>query len=95
MNHEKIITKIIVRFKTSMLSSSLFDYSDAYILVKETIAVAKETDATPNNINKKVILKNCAPFTKCISRINNTQVEDAHDNDVVMSIPNLREYCDI
>ena len=40
-------------------------------------------------------MKNCAPFTKCISRINNTQVEDAHDNDAVMSIPNLREYCDI
>ena len=31
-----------IRFKTSMLRSSLFDYSDAYILVKGTITVSKE-----------------------------------------------------
>ena len=55
-----------------MLRSSLYDYSDAYILVKGNVTVAKETDAAPNNAHKKVILKNSAPFTKCISRINNT-----------------------
>ena len=54
----------------------------------------KETDAAPNNANKKVILKNCAPFTKCMSRINNTQVDDAHDIDVVMPMYNLVEYRD-
>ena len=61
-----------IRIKTSMLRSSLYDYSDAYILVKGNVTVAKETDAAPNNAHKKVILKNSAPFTKCISRINNT-----------------------
>ena len=62
-----------IRFKTSMLRSSLCGYSDVYILVKETITVrniaAQETAS--NAANKKVILKNYAPFTKCISRINN------------------------
>ena len=63
-----------------MLKSSLCDYSDAYMLIKRTITVdstaAEEADA--NNDNKKVIFKNCAPFTDCISEINNTQV----DNDI-------------
>ena len=52
-----------IRFKTSMLRSNLCDNSDAYILVKGTIKVAQATAATPNNANKKVIFKNCAPFT--------------------------------
>ena len=66
------------------------------ILVKGTITVTNTASQDqPNNFaNKKVILKNCAPFTKCISRINNTQVDDADNIDVVMSIYNLIEYSD-
>ena len=62
-----------IRFKTSMLRSSLCDYSDAYILVKRNITVnnTATAGADANNTNKKVILKNCAPFTNCISKINN------------------------
>ena len=75
-----------IRFKTSMLRSSLCDYSDAYILVKGTITVAEVTPAAPNNGNKNVIFKNCAQFTNCISRINNTQVDDAYDIDVDASM---------
>ena len=41
-----------IRFKTSVLKSSLCDYSDSYILVKETITVAEEAAAAPNNVNK-------------------------------------------
>ena len=61
-----------------MLSSSLCDYGDAYMLVKGTITVTNTAavNADPNNTNKKVISKNCVPFTTCISRINNTQRED-------------------
>ena len=77
-----------------MLRSSLCDYSDAYILVKETITVAQETAATPNNANKKVIFKNCASFTNCIGRMNNTQIVNAYDIDVAMSMYNLIEYSD-
>ena len=51
--------------------------------------------ATANNVNKKVVFKNCAPFTNCISRTNNAQVDDAHDIHVVMPMYNLIEYSDI
>ena len=63
-----------IKFKTAMLKSSLCDYSNAYILVKGTIAERSAAGAAANNTNKKVIFKNCAPFTNCISEINNTQV---------------------
>ena len=60
----------LIKFKTTMLKSSLCYYSDVYILVKRTITV-NNTDADANNTNKKVIFKNCAPFTNCMSEINN------------------------
>ena len=68
-----------IRFKTSMLRLSLCHYSDAYILVKGTITVAQTTIAATNDANKKIIFKNYAPFINYINRINNTQVDDAHD----------------
>ena len=43
---------------------------------------------------KKVIFKNCAPFTTCISEINNTQIGNAKDIDVAMPMYNLIEYKD-
>ena len=70
-----------------MLRSSLCDYSDAYILVKGNITVnntAADGAAAANNTNKKVIFKNCAPFTNCISKINNTQIDNAEYIDIVM-----------
>ena len=45
-------------------------------------------------LQKKVIFKNCAPFTNCISEINNTQIDNAKDIDIVMLMHNLREYSD-
>ena len=85
-----------IKFKTSMIRSHLCDYSDAYIHVKETITVPNtRTAAAPNNRNKKVIFRNCALFTNRIKDINNTQVDDAHDNDVVMAMYNLIEYSDV
>ena len=77
-----------------MLRSRLCDDSDAYILVKGTITVSEATAASPNNANKKVVFKNCMPFTNCISRINNTQVNDAHNIDAVMPMYNLIKYGD-
>ena len=41
------------------------------------ITVVKERDATTDNVNKKVTVKNCMPFTSYISRIINTKVDDA------------------
>ena len=79
-----------------MLKSSLCDYSDAYILVKGTIGVNNDAaqGAIANNTSKKVIFKNCAPFTNCISEINNTQIDNAKDIDIVMPMYNLIEYSD-
>ena len=80
-----------------MLKSSLCDYSDAYLHVKENITISKTAavSAAANNANKKIILKNCAWFTNFISEINNTQVDDAKGIDVVMSMYNSIEYSDI
>ena len=85
-----------IKFKISMIRSDLCDYSDAYILFSETIAItgagdddnAKRTDER----NKGVIFKNCAPFTKCISSINNIQIDNAEYIDVVMPMYNLIDY---
>ena len=77
-----------------MLRSSLCDYSDVYILFKGNISVnnTAAVPAVPNNRNKKVIFKNCAPFTDFRSKINNAQVDNAKDTDIVMPIYNLIEY---
>ena len=83
-----------IKFKTSMLKSSLCDYSDAYILVSWTISVQNgaAADAAANNTNKMVISKNCALFTDYISEINNTQVNNIKDIDIVMLMYNLNKY---
>ena len=82
------------KFKTTMLKSSLCDYSDAYILVKGTITVndTSAAGAAANDTNEKVVFKNCAPFTNCISEINNIQVDNAKDIDIVMPMYDLIEY---
>ena len=73
-----------IRFKTRMLRSNLYDYSDKYILVKGTIMVtAPGVNNNTSNIrdkrNRPVILKNNAPFVSCITRINDELIEDADD----------------
>ena len=83
-----------IDFKTTILKSRLYDYSDAFILFKGTIAVnnTAAADADANNTNKKAIFENSAAFTNCISEINNTQVDNTKDMDIVMSKYNLTEY---
>ena len=91
-------TNADVELKSTMLKSNLCDYADAYILVKvtRTITGAGDDDAVKrlDERNKGVIFKNCAPFTKCISRINNTDIYNAQDTDIVMPMYNLIEYSD-
>ena len=64
------------------------------MLVKETMTVPNTeiAPAATNITNKKVIFKNCVPFTYCISEINNTEVDNAKDINVVMPMYNLIEY---
>ena len=81
-----------------MLKSSLFDYSDAYILVKGNITIRGEGDDTAarqgDERDKGVAFRNCAPFTICVSEINNTQIDNCKDIDASMSMYNLIEYSD-
>ena len=79
-----------IRFKTSMLRSDLWDYSDAYMWVKGKITVPNPNDNA--NFNKELTLKNNAPFISCISKINGELVENAEDLDIVMPMYNLLEY---
>ena len=73
-----------------MLRSDLCDYSDAYVRVKGKITVTNPNDNT--NFNKKLTLKNNAPFILCISKINGELVENAEDLDIIMPMYNLLEY---
>ena len=83
-----------VKFKASMLRLSLRHYSDAYILAKETISIAAQPGDNPDNANKKVVFKNCAPFTDSICEINNTQIDNAKHIEVIMPMYNVIEYSD-
>ena len=65
---------MIIRFKTSILMSSLCDYCDAYILVKRTI---KKKQLRFKQIMLLIkIFKNCASFNNCINRIISRQVDN-------------------
>ena len=76
-------TEII--YKTKVLKSNLCDYNDAYILVggNNTIIGHQVT---------QVAFKNCAPFTKCIAKIDGTGIDDAADLHLVIPMYNLIEY---
>ena len=77
------ITGAQIKFKTTMLKSSL--------LVKGNITLndTSADDADGNNTNKKVIFRNCAPFTDYISEMNTTQVDNAKSFDILMPLYNL------
>ena len=77
-----------IKFLTSWLESNLCDYSDAYILVTGNINV------TGGDANTKVAFKNCAPFKKCRTEINETFVDDANFINTTMPMYNLIEYSD-
>ena len=87
-----------IKFKTAMLRSNLCDYADAYTLVKRTITITGEgNDDAAKQLgerNKGITFKNCAPFTKCIGKINNIDINTAQDIVIVMPMYNLIEYSD-
>ena len=74
-----------IKFTTTMLKSSLCDYSDAHILVKGTITITGAgDDAGARQADER----------DCIGEISNTQVDNAKDIDIVMPMYNLIEYND-
>ena len=77
-----------IKFLTNSLESSLCDYSDAYILVTGNINV------TGGDNNTKVAFKNCAPFRKCKTEINETFIDEADFINIAVPMYNLIEYSD-
>ena len=77
-----------IKFLTRSIESSLCDYSDACILVTGNIT------ATPNTAATQVLFKNCAPFEKCRTEINETFVGETDFINITMPIYNLIEYSD-
>ena len=76
-----------------MLRSDLCDFSDAYIVIKGTITLTKDPDREFIDVrNRSLAFKNNAPFTNCISKINNVLIDNAEDLDVVTPMYNLIEY---
>ena len=76
-----------------MLRSGICDFSDAYIIIKETITLTKTDGRGFIDIrNRFLALKNSAPFTNCISKINHVLIDNAQDLDIVTTIYNLLQY---
>ena len=64
--------------------------SDGYVWVKGTITVANPNNNA--NFDRRLTLKNNAPFISCVSKINGELVENAEDLNIVMPMYNLLEY---
>ena len=75
-----------IKYDTRVLN--LCDYVEAYILVDGTIRAAAA------NANTRLVLKNCAPFTKCNLEINDEHIDTAENLDIAMPMYNLIEYSD-
>ena len=67
-----------IKSETKVIKPNLCDYSDAYILVIGDIKVADVAE------NTNVAFKNCAPFTRCVTHINDEHVETAENLDIIM-----------
>ena len=74
-----------ITYNTEVLKSRLCDYNDGYILV-----IGNVTGTTAPAT--QVAFKNCAPFTKCITKIGETAIDGAENLDLVMPMYNLIEY---
>ena len=75
-----------------MLRSDLCDFNEAYIVVKGDITLTKAANRDFIDVkNMFLAFKNNAPFTNCISKINNVLIGNAEDLDVVMPMYNLLE----
>ena len=77
-----------IKFDKKVIKSNLCDYSDAYILVTGDIKVADVA------ANTNVAFENCAPFTRCVTHVNDEHVEAAKNLDMIMPMYNLIEHSD-
>ena len=93
MNQEEHIPVMILNYDADACNDA-----DAYILVNGRVTITGAGDDAAarqaDERDKGVTFKNCVPFTKCINRINNTELDNAKDIDIVMPMYNLTEYSD-
>ena len=73
-------------YSLEVLKSELCDYKNAYTPVRSNITVIGRNYAT------EIAVTNCAPFIKCITKVDGTAIDDAKDLDLVMPMHNLLEY---
>ena len=73
-------------YNTEVVKSNLCDCNDTYILVRGDIIT------TVHNNPTQVAFKNFAPFTKCVTNIDGTTIDDAEDLALVVPVHNLIEY---
>ena len=71
-----------IKFKVKVIKSNCFDYSDAYILVTGVIITAG------GNADTKVVFKNCAPFARCVTHINDEHIDTDEYLDIIMHMYN-------
>ena len=81
---KRIITENEITYNAEVLKAKLCDYNDAYILIKGDITVTAAPEI-------QVAFKNCAPFTKYITKINGTTIDEAKHLHLVKSFYNLIE----
>ena len=76
-----------IKFETETIKSSLWDYSDAFILVTGNITITADNDTD-------VAFKDCAQFSACKTVINDVFVDEANHIYIAMLMYNLIEYSD-
>ena len=77
----------VIKFEKETIKSSLCDYSGAFILVTGNIKVATNND-------KDVVFRNCAPFSTCTTKIEDTFVDEANHICIAMPMYDFIEYSD-
>ena len=81
-----------IRFKTPILRSDLFEYSDEYLAVK--LKISDKWSNAANRKSEKLTFKNNAPFRLCVSKTSNLFLHIAEGFDIVMSTHNSLKHSD-
>ena len=76
-----------IKFEIEAIKWSLYDYSDAFILVTGNTTVNADD-------NTDVAFKNCVPFSTCTTKINDGFVDKANHIYIAMPMYNLIKYSD-
>ena len=71
-------------YNTEISTSNLCDNNSTNTFVRDDITITEHVT--------QVAFKNCAPFTKCITKIDGTTIDGAENLDLVMLMCNLIEY---